>query len=326
MAGQTLDYKARLEEFIKPIPEKGSVSAGSPAYTRKKINDTLKAAGVVPPKLPAMPKGMAKDERTRLATEHDKALVALQKQHFPATNNDDFKTLTGLTHTGLLANWIGGGQQTSCNSFAGNCGVQMGAKIFLGTFNLEAHLAKNGLSRLWIPATGGRRPAYGDIFEHSDRLHQGVSLGFRGDKWLTVEGGAGGPTHDGVDKVARKEKDFDPSILKGWVSMARYLGAQVPDWLQGWWVIYCGDTLYNYHFSEDFEVSQVLYNPGKAGADPVKPIDTGTFTVSFDDVTVNWKREGGTERFTYDRMESFPALMEKISGVAARGEKLKGIK
>lgn len=240
--------------------------------------------------------------------------------------NDVFMKLTGTNHFTLIKNWAGGGIMTTCNGFVGKCGNAMGAKDFLGQFELEDFLRSKGKGHAWIPANSGKRPAYGDIFRPV-KFHMGVSLGFNGNDWLTVESGQGG-SRSGFDAIKRYKKSFDPALLLGWCDMRLYLDSRppMPDWLKGMWIIYCGDKTYIYQFNEYYEA---YFYPWKPIGDPRNSVPTDTGTVSFqgsDSFTVTWSKEGGTEKFAYDRWESFPGIMEKVTGKSNLGEPLKGIR
>lgn len=283
------DYKDKLDAFLKKVPQPGQVNSGSPQYKPE-----LKAAIVA-------------DTLT-------------------VVENPDFKDLTGLTHKALLKNWAGGGIMTSCNGLVGTACRAMGAP-FLGAFELEKLLRSLGKGHAWVSARSGERPQKGDVFTAAGRLHMGVSLGFDGDTWLTVEGGQGGPS-SGFDIVKRKSGPFNPGSWEGWCDMRVFLDSRgpVPDWLPGWWVIYHGGDTYNYHFNRYYEVSYSSYKPG-GGSTPTTPTDVGTFKLGpGDSVTVTWRTEGGTEQFTYDRWNSFPGIMERMTGTGAKGEPLKGVR
>jgi hypothetical protein len=237
-------------------------------------------------------------------------------------NNQDFTDLTGLTHQSLLENWAGGGILTSCNGLVGNACRAMGAP-FLGAFELEKLLKSLGKGHAWVPANSGERPQKGDVFTAAGRLHMGVSLGFDGDTWLTVEGGQGGPT-SGFDIVKRKSGSFNPGSWEGWCDMRVFLDKRgpVPDWLPGTWVIYHGNDTFYYRFNRYYEVTQLPHS-----ATASAPIDAGTFALGAgDNVTVTWRTEGGTENFTYDRWNSFPGINERMTGTGAKGEPLKGVR
>lgn len=226
-----------------------------------------------------------------------------------------------------MKKWSNGVMTTSCNDFVCHCGYAMGATINLGQFKLENLLQKQGKSRAWIPANSGRRPGYGDVFKAAG-LHMGISLGFEGDSWLTVESGQGGPNSTGDDRIKRKRQPFNPNSLEGWCDMGIYLDPRPapPDWMIGMWAIHCGDKTYIYQFNKYYEAFHYPWKPIGDSQNAV-PIDTGT--VSMQDInsfTVTWSKEGGTEKFKYDRFESFPKIMEKISGSSSRNELLKGIR
>lgn len=241
--------------------------------------------------------------------------------------NPLFKKYTGIDHFSLVKNWVNGGRKTTCNEFVARCGWSMGAKVNLGRFPIKDFLQQTGKGHAWVPGDSGKKPNYGDIFRRSDRLHMGVSLGFEGGVWLTVEAGQGGPDN-GYDALGRKRTAFDPNVLLGWCDMRLYLDPRppLPDWVIGMWVIYSGDETYYYRINKYFEASQYLWAPSVNMREAV-PIDTGSTTYEGTDfISVVWDKEGGTERFKYDRFESFPGIMERMTGFSNSGEPLRGVR
>lgn len=250
----------------------------------------------------------------------------LKDPNFNMPTNKLFMKYTGIAHLDLIKNWNGGGIRTTCNEFVGKCGIIMGAKIFLGQFELEELLRKSGKGHAWIPATGGKRPGYGDVFRPV-KFHMGISLDFEGDEWLTVESGQGGPI-SGFDALKRKRQKFEPSLLLGWCDMRLYLDPRpaLPDWLIGIWVIYCGDKTYHYEINQYHEAFYYPWNP-IGGTQNATPMDTGNVSLQGSDTfTITWSKEGGVEKFKYDRFESFPGIMEKMTGFSSRNEPLKGVR
>jgi len=250
----------------------------------------------------------------------------LEDPNFTLPTNELFLKYTGTHHLTMIKDWAKGGKLTSCNGLAGTCGRAMGAKDFLGQFELEDLLRKIGKGHAWVPADSRQRPDYGDIFRMV-RYHMGVSLGFEGDDWLTVEAGQGG-RGNGYDALARKRQKFDPSTLLGWCDMRLYLDPRppLPDWLIGMWVIYCNSDTYYYRFNKYYEAFHYPWKPIGSPQNGV-PIDTGAVSYQgFDCFTVTWQKEGWIEKFKYDRWESFPGLNERMTGSTYRGELLKGVR
>jgi hypothetical protein len=288
------DYKEKFRKYIADIPmPPGQITSGPP----------------MPP--PYDPDTQKKLEQSTLQVATDKL----------------FLRYTKMTHLELLQNWSNGGIETSCNAFVQHCGYAMGAKDKLGQFELEKVLHKSGNGRAWVPADSGKRPDYGDIFCKHDQLHMGISLGFDGDNWLTVEAGQGGRKM-GCDVIRRKSQPFKPAELLGWCDMSVYFNPRgpVPDWLIGMWTIYYGQATYNYYFNSDYEC---FHYPWKTLGGPEKTVAEDSGTVEFqgsDSFTVTWRKEGGVERFTYDRFNSFPGILEKMTGSSSRREDLKGIR
>lgn len=167
-----------------------------------------------------------------------------------------FTTLTGMSQEGLQKTWAtediakaerrkegkstaGLPTTTSCNGFTGKLSNAVNAPIYLGRFDLEAEMKRQGVSEAWVPAASGKKPLCGDVFKMK-KFHVGVSIDFTGDVWNTAEGGQGGPGQDytkGFDIVKRKHQTWDPSKLEGWVDievLAR-IAVKAPKWMQGWW-------------------------------------------------------------------------------------------
>ena len=301
------DYKEKLKKYIAEIPaipyEITSGQKCAPADFMK-----LKTAK------------MNKDSAAGRAV-----FAELQGKY---KTNDLFMKYIGTSHFSLLDNWAGGGQLTTCNGFAGNCGRAMGAKDFLGQFELEAFLQKIGKRHAWVSAVSGKKPGYGDIFR-AESFHMGVSLGLNdGGKWLTVEAGQGGPNSTGYDAIKRKQQNFNPGSIKGWCDMRLYFDPRppVPDWLVGLWTIYCGGETHTYRFTE---YSEAFYYPWKPtdNSESDRWTDTGTVTLhGSDSFIVNWTREGVIEKFKYDRDGSFPGIREQMTGTNNQGESLTGIR
>jgi hypothetical protein len=144
-----------------------------------------------------------------------------------------FTKLTGITQAGLEKNWAGkdekrgtadDGRLTSCNSFAGGYSIAiLGSKlkVSLAAFDLKKLVEKMGMPEAWKNQADdlSARPGYGDLVRWK-RLHVGVSLGFEGTKWHTIEGGKGGPK-SGFDQVVRWSYDQYPlGEILGWVDFA----------------------------------------------------------------------------------------------------------
>jgi hypothetical protein len=276
-------------------------------------------------KIPMMPQGIVSGEPKR--PPYDAAFKKqLEDQHFNLPTNELFLKYTDTPQLTMVRNWATGGIMTACNGLAGRCGRVMGAKDNLGRFPLEEFLGTIGKGHAWAPANRGARPAYGDIFR-AVKFHMGVSLGFEGEDWITVEAGHGGPKL-GYDVLQRRRKQFDPGTLQGWCDMRLYLDPRppLPDWWIGTWVVYHGDESYYYRFTKYYEAFQYPWKPlGKTGT--AQPVDKGTVSnQGVDTYAVKWQKEGWIEKFTYDRFDSFPGLNEKMTGSTYRGEQLQGVR
>lgn len=292
-----LDYQIKLENWLAELPAMPrEITSGS--EVKKPYSEELKKE---PPNIAAL------------------------EAAYPT--NSVFKKYTGTSQVTLLRNWAKGGILTTCNSFAGNAGREMGAKEFLGQFELKAFLESKGKGYAYVEASSGRKPNYGDIFR-SEAFHMGVSLGFDDSgNWLTAEGGQGGPGR-GCDVVKRKSAKFNRFALKGWCDMRCYLSQTppMPDWMVGTWAIFYENETHNYEINYYGEVN---YYPWKinGNADNMPPTDTGKVTMQgMDNFTITWKKEGAVEKFKYDRFESFPGLNEKISGFGSKNEPLRGVR
>ena len=313
------DYKAKLEQFFNMVPW----SAAATQYNNK---TGAEYHGEVPSGSPII-QVQNKDDLDKI-----KNVVNAVKGAAPIVNNPLFETMTGLTHKKLFESWQGGGILTSCNGFVMKAGDAAGVKG-LGGFYMEETLRKMGKSHCWITPDSGEKPQWGDVFESRSanigfqNLHVGISLSVEGDTWLTIEGGQGGRGL-GYDRVARVKKKYKTDHLLGWVDMRLFSSdaPPMPEWLVGAWMIFSGTNKYIYTFGRHGEVCQKPYQPTVIAAN-LPNLDTGKlWTISGDTVKVKWDREGGEETFTYDRWNSCPALIEKMSGVAADRSKMNGIR
>lgn len=315
------DYKQKLDNFFNLVPK----SAKATTINRKTGTEYY---GEVPSGTPVIP--VTKDTREAAKTQIEAAIKGGS-----IVTNANFQTLTGMTHTQLLTSWKEGGLLTSCNAFVMKAGQAVGVKG-LGGFNVEDTMSKMGKRHCWIKPESGEKPQYGDVFEcrsHTpgkdyDNIHVGISISVEGSDWYTIEGGQGGPA-GGVDKVARAKRTFDTKHVLGWVDM-RLLASgapALPDWLLGNWMIYCGEQNYVYIINRYGEVVQKAYKPAEGHEEHVMDLDQGKITsYSIDTVKIKWDREGGLETFTYDRWNSFPGINERMTGVAADGSAMTGVR
>jgi len=311
------DYRSKLEQFFALVPK-------SPKVTMINRNSGAEYYGEVLSGKPIIPVTKQKREEAKKAIEA--ATI---------TTDPNVETLTAMPQLMLLHNWKDGGLLTSCNAFVMKAGQAVGVPG-LGGFNVEASMISAGKRHCWMTPRSGGKPQFGDVFETRSRtpgrdyenLHVGISLSVEGDDWYTIEGGQGGPA-SGVDKVARVKRKYNTAHLLGWVDM-RLLATNkqpLPDWLVGTWMIYAGERIYVYSFNLYGEVTQKAHRPSPGQGGNVPNLDTGKLSeVSGDTVKVRWDREGGTEVFTYDRWNSFPAIMERMNGVAADGSSMKGVR
>jgi len=312
------DYKAKLEKFFSLVPKTTSVTQSNRVYGADYYGEVQSGTPVV---------------QIRSKADLPAAKEIIEKASI--VTNPKFETLTGMTHSALLNNWKVGGIMTSCNAFVMKAGQALGVGG-LGGFNVEAAMTGIGKHHCWIKPDSGEKPQYGDVFESRsitpgkdyENLHVGINLSVDGDTWWTIEGGQGGPVA-GVDKVARVKKKYKTSDLLGWVDIRLLASGQgpLPDWLIGTWMIYAGKQDYVYSFNRYGEVTQKAYRPASAQDGGVPNLDTGKLmSLAGDTIKVKWDREGGIEIFTYDRWNSFPGLNERMTGVAADGSALKGVR
>jgi len=317
----TLDpYQKKLEDFISVVP-----IVNSPTMINKVKG--IEYYGAVESGSPSMPRTIALDDYKKQVEEAKKAKKI--------TNNATFTTLTGITHEGLLTNWAVGGLLTSCNGFVGKAGAAMGAKGF-GGFNVEKMLQGINKGHCWLTPAPDRFPRYGDIFETRSHtpgkdylnIHVGVSLEVDGTKWHTIEGGQGGP-RSGVDRVFRCVRTYNTEHLLGWVDMKSFVAntPPLPDWLIGAWLIYGEDKKYVYNINRISEVTEHVFMGLGVKATSATVLDSGRLTLGTgDNAEIRWNGNGGVEKLTYDRMNSFPGLIERCTGVASDGTAFTGVR
>ena len=311
------DYRSKLEQFFGLVPKTTKATMINRISGAEYYGEVLSGTPIIPVKKADLPAAKKAIEEAQITT------------------NPDFETLTGLTHKKLLDNWKDGGLLTSCNAFVMKAGQAVGVQG-LGGFNVEDKMISLGKRQCWMTPRSGGKPQFGDVFETRSRtpgkdyenVHVGITLSVEGDDWYTIEGGQGGPA-SGVDKVARVKRKYNTSHLLGWVDMRLLASGQppLPDWLIGTWIIYAGNQTYVYSFNHYGEVTQKAYRPHSAQGGNVPNLDTGKLLgITGDTVKVRWSREGGIEVFTYDRWNSFPAIMERMTGVAADGSSMSGVR
>lgn len=222
-----------------------------------------------------------------------------------------FRTLTGWEHKALLEKWLGD-KTTTCNEFCQRCANAMGVvlKDGVGRFDIAERLVGQGLSHVWVPATGDAKPEYGDIFrlyeanpDHNKvpTNHMGVSLHIHGDEWFTVESGQGGSAL-GYDAIMRKKRRWKPSSLRGWVSTRALLnaGKPLPFWLGGWWQVEEDpyDTYY-YYFAAGGKVTYSTIRPTVFTAGPLHSHTIGTCSMKgMYGLSLSWHGHDADENFT----------------------------
>jgi hypothetical protein len=243
-----------------------------------------------------------------------------------------FVRMTGTSQAVLEANWKTGGIMTTCNAFVGWFGRELGSKNFLGRFDIDTMVKKWGKEHAWIPVSSGAQPKYGDIFRPK-KFHMGISLDFAGGMWNTAESGQGG-SKTGYDIIKRKQTQWDPSAMQGWVDIELLLGdgtvapsvqkstAPVPDWLPGWWVISWRHETYYYFFDRNFGVSWTLVKPSSPSQPPAGARDKGTVTMEpINVVSIVWGATGSVEKLV-----KTPTTNEQMGGTWNGKEALSAIR
>lgn len=322
------EYQKKLEQFIAVVPKHQTATQVNQA-TGTSYYGEVRSGTPVLQRVPYK----TKEEKDAYKKKVEENLKSVK-------DNPAFTDLSGLTHTKLLNSWKDGGLLTSCNGFVDKAVSAMGGRG-LGGFDVEKLLRSMNKSHCWItPASKPKSlPRYGDVFETRvparpgqgyENLHVGVSLEIRNGEWHTVEGGQGGPGSLGCDRVARVAKAYNERNVLGWVDMKLFLSnaPPLPDWLLGSWYIYSGKQIvYVYKFDRYGGVAQFIFAGHDALPDAESPADMGSLTLfPGDKVEIHWTRKGTTEEFTHDWQNSFPAILERMNGVAADGSPLKAVR
>jgi hypothetical protein len=220
-----------------------------------------------------------------------------------------FTQLTGVSQDTLTKNLAQGGIMTTCNAFTGWFGNQLGSKLYLGRFDLDTYLPKNGKGDAWIKSTPDTRPKYGDICRYA-KFHVGVSLDFEGDIWNHVDSGQGGKSV-GYDVIKRKRDDtaYTHAKLLGWVDIEVYFegvagsasaqqGNPVPDWLLGWWNVNWRGQSFYYYFGRNHDCQWTLTPPRDTSRPALVANDAGTVAVDVPNaLTIRWATTGSVEKF-----------------------------
>lgn len=228
-----------------------------------------------------------------------------------------FTQLTGTSQATLEQNWAGGGKMTTCNGFTGWFGNQLGSKLYLGRFDLDTYLPKQGKGDAWIKSTPDNRPKYGDICRFA-KFHVGVSLDFEGDIWTHADSGQGGRTA-GFDiiKRIRDKEPYSYQKLLGWVDIEIYFGESsgtgaatgttatpdqpanpVPDWLHGWWDVRWRGQSFYYYFDRSREVGWTQIAPLDRSRPAMFYNDKGKLAIGVPNaLSIVWNKTGSVEKF-----------------------------
>jgi hypothetical protein len=229
-----------------------------------------------------------------------------------------FTQLTGVTQATLQANWDTGGIMTTCNAFTGWFGNQLGSKLYLGRFDLDTYLPKNGKGDAWVKSTPDTRPKFGDICRYS-KFHVGVSLDFEGEIWTHVDSGQGGKKmgFDVIKRIRDKEA-YSHTKLLGWVDIEAYFegvggsataqqGNPVPDWLLGWWNVSWRGQHFYYYFGRNHDCHWTLSAPLDTTRPSLVSNDSGTVAVDVPNaLTIKWATTGSVEKFNKQSIGSGP--------------------
>lgn len=223
-----------------------------------------------------------------------------------------FTQITGMSQSALEANWATGGIMTCCNAFTGWYSKALGSPLYLGRFDLDTYLPKNGKGDSWIKSTPDRRPKYGDICRYA-KFHVGVSLDFEGDVWTHADGGQGGRKMGfDVVKRIRDAGAYDPAKLLGWVDIAIYFGESegteavpveqqagpVPDWLLGWWNVKWRGQAFYYYFNREYKASWTQTAPRDTTRPAILSNDVGNVAIdSPNGFNIKWGATGSVEKF-----------------------------
>jgi hypothetical protein len=109
-----------------------------------------------------------------------------------------------------------------------------------------------------------------------------------------------------------------PRVLFWEVSEEKTGLTPVPDWLQGWWKVFDGNTYY-YYFSDQHVATYTKVPPKSTIAPPVKqPLNEGAVTISPDTtkVVIDWNpADGGETQETFTRLL---AVSDSMNGVSNR--------
>jgi hypothetical protein len=248
------------------------------------------------------------------------------------TTDPRFKKYTGWEHKGLLEKWLVD-KTTTCNEFCQKCALAMGSKEAIGRFDIADQLNGRGLGHVWVPASSGATPEFGDIFrlfevkpDHNQAPlnHMAVSLRVSGADWYTVESGQGGPGK-GYDAILRKKRGWKPSSLRGWVSMKALLNSDkpLPYWLGGWWEVEEGpyDTYY-YYFAAGGKATYAAVRPQIITSPPLAGQFVGNFAImGMFGLDITWQSTDVPESFTLAVQEQTKRRYV-MEGKTARGIKL----
>lgn len=212
---------------------------------------------------------------------------------------DEYFRYTGLAHKTMADNWAKGGIMTGCNAFVGWYGRELGAKEYLGRFDLSTYVPSIGKRDAWIRSSGVRRPNRGDILRHKS-FHVDVCDGWDGAILLRIAAGQGGKGM-GCDvlKHVRGKSPYDANNLEGWIDIDLFFSEKKYDykdplamWLSGWWSVYDGNQYY-YYFEDNGDVTYVKSKPNAIGAPPKLPLNQGAWNFEGNRVVIVWNPVDG---------------------------------
>jgi hypothetical protein len=128
------------------------------------------------------------------------------------------------------------------------------------------------------------------------------SAGFHTELWdktHILQDGTAPPSPDNRRAIMNQAAIFGTSRVLFWEVSEEPPGTTaVPDWLQGWWNVYDGNTYY-YYFSNEHVVTYTKTAPKDLNSSPVKnPMNEGEVTITIDDqnsakIVIDWNPADG---------------------------------
>jgi hypothetical protein len=153
-------------------------------------------------------------------------------------------------------------------------------------------------------------------------LFRSAGAGHHTELWDETHIMQDGKAVSGQGAIMNESNIFgQPRVLFWEVSLEDANSIPVPDWLQGWWNVYDGNTYY-YYFSDEHVATYTKTAPKNITNPPVKvPLNEGDVTISQDlkniiTVVTDWNpADGGATKETFTRL---PANSDSMNGVSNR--------